>query len=207
MSTRINTSAGLWVDPPLTATQESEPHIGLGSTPASFPSVVATVAHTGQTGNLSFDLLPTPVTGDYVLNDYLSFTTGDPNGAFEYTLSWEEDGGVVRSGTNGSGSNEGTISWGATAYSNTSQLSTAPTTLRLASGTPLHVDMAVTGTGVQSASPSAGAAGLLYAPGDTGLINTGSSNAVYQVLTVGAGGVVLTVSITYSGPELYDFVE
>ena len=44
-----------------------------------------------------------------------------------------------------------------------------------------------------------GAGGLGYAPNDTGTISTGSGDATYQVLTVGAGGAVLTFSITAPG--------
>ena len=44
-----------------------------------------------------------------------------------------------------------------------------------------------------------GAGGLGYAPNDTGTIATESGDATYQVLTVGAGGAVLTFSITGAG--------
>lgn len=52
------------------------------------------------------------------------------------------------------------------------------------------------------------AGGLLYAPNDTGTIEAGDSgvtDATYKVLTVGAGGAVLTYQITNPG-TLYDTV-
>jgi hypothetical protein len=48
-------------------------------------------------------------------------------------------------------------------------------------------------------SATLGAGGLGYAANDTGTITTGSGDATYQVLTVGAGGAVLTFSITAPG--------
>jgi len=44
-----------------------------------------------------------------------------------------------------------------------------------------------------------GAGGLGYAANDTGTITTGNGDATYTVLTVGAGGAVLTYSITAPG--------
>ena len=49
------------------------------------------------------------------------------------------------------------------------------------------------------ATATLGAGGLGYLAGDTGTITTGNGNATYQVLTVGAGGDVLTFSITAPG--------
>ena len=46
---------------------------------------------------------------------------------------------------------------------------------------------------------SLGAGGLGYAANDTGTITTGNGDATYKVLTVGAGGAVLTYSITAAG--------
>ncbi len=44
-----------------------------------------------------------------------------------------------------------------------------------------------------------GAAGLGYLANDTGTITTGAGDATYKVLTVGAGGAVLTFSVTGAG--------
>ena len=49
------------------------------------------------------------------------------------------------------------------------------------------------------ATASLGAAGTGYAANDTGTITTDSGDATYKVLTVGAGGAVLTFQITGAG--------
>lgn len=48
------------------------------------------------------------------------------------------------------------------------------------------------------ANPTSGHAGLLYAPGDTGTIAKPANGIIgnYTVLTVGAGGAVLTIAVT-----------
>lgn len=49
------------------------------------------------------------------------------------------------------------------------------------------------------ATTTLGAGGLAYLANDTGTISTGSADATYKVLTVGAGGAVLTFQITGAG--------
>ena len=45
------------------------------------------------------------------------------------------------------------------------------------------------------------AAGLGYAPGDTGTVTTGDGNATYVINTIGGGGAVATYTITFGGQK------
>lgn len=69
-------------------------------------------------------------------------------------------------------------------------------------GDTIAVTVVTTGaydTGGIGAGSVGSNAGLLYAPGDTGTIDTGNGDAVYEVLTVGAGGAVTAWTLSVQG--------
>lgn len=172
---------------------------------SSFPSVVAAVNHLAQTDSLSFNLLDNPATGDYVLNDYVNFGTLDATVSFEYEVFWDDgtSSGQIDLGYGNSNGNPFPISIQGLLLINTvggiRTLTTPPMVIHAVTGTPIAVIITLTPGGVATVAVSAGSAGLLYAPGDTGTLQGASNTAVYQVLTVGAGGAVETVAITFPG--------
>lgn len=167
-----------------------------------FPKTVAVANYSAQSVTHTFDLLDSSLaTGDYVLNDYLSASaTGDNSANFtSYVVSWADESGAQSltsnfplNNGNGFGSIAGLLALNALG-------DPIPATIHAVTGTPIAVQLNIVPSGVGGATVTALNAGLLYAPGDTGLITTGGGNAIYHVLTVGAGGAVLTVSITQIG--------
>jgi hypothetical protein len=154
-----------------------------------------------QSGNLSFNLLTNPATGDYALNDIVTVTTPDASTNFAYRITWaDESGAETLNGNLGAASATGAFSAAVNALGVGIILPVAlPLSLRAVTGTPIAVTITVTPSAVGTAAPTADNLGLLYAIGDTGTINSGSGTAAYQVLTVGAGGAVETVTITDGG--------
>ena len=65
------------------------PSSGGGGGIGGFPKVVAVANYTGQSGNLSFDLLSGALpTGDYLLADTLSIVTPDSSAAMTFTVGF-----------------------------------------------------------------------------------------------------------------------
>lgn len=175
-----------------------------------FPKVVAAVNYTAQSGDLSFNLLADPVTGDYTLNDVFAITTTDASTTYNYQVNWADDnagGGIFGAfgpytSPNGSGSTSQNNPFGAFGVGPGTGIvpgleATAPTVFHAITGTPIAVAITVTPSAAATARPSAGSyGGTGYAPGDTGTFSAGDGAAAYTVSTVDGSGGVLTFTAT-----------
>lgn len=170
--------------------------LGIGG----FPKVVAN--YLGQTGSLSFDLLPNPAAGDYMLNDGLSVTTPDATTSIAYTVSYMDDAGDEVIGAAGAVSAISGTSSALGLYVSGGFQPGAPVLIPTGltgvhSGTPIAISIVVIPSAVAAAQPSVGAyGGSGYAPGDTGTFTAGDGTATYTVLTVDGSGRVLTFTAT-----------
>ena len=184
-----------------------------GGSGGGFPTVVAAVNYTAQSGNLSFNLLADPVTGDYTLNDILTVTTPDASTHILLSLSWAGDG-ISESLSTGNAITQITGQQNLAGFLVTGSIGADPvwaddgpltlaSLLHADSGTPVTVAVTVTPSvvGTIQVSSSSGAGGSGYAPGDTGTISAGNNAAIYQVLTVDGDGAVLTAEITAGGAK------
>jgi len=77
-----------------------------------------------------------------------------------------------------------------------------PTVFHAVAGTPIAMEISVTGTAI--ASVVIFMHGLLYTAGDTVTIDGGNNDGVFTVDTVGVGGDVLTGHISSPGTD-YEF--
>ncbi len=192
-----NVAAILKYDATGTRWELQNPQTGL------FPSAAAAVDHIGQTGSLSFSLLASPVTGNYLLTDYLSVTTAAGDADLSYNVSWADQNGAVSLGgsvTPNTQTGSASLQAVATGVFISNNI-TYPTTVYAVSGTPVAITLTVTPSAVATATPTAMNLGLGYAVNDTGTIDTGSGTATYKVLTLAdsMAGTVGTVSVTAGG--------
>ena len=161
---------------------------------AGFPTVVATVRQTGITASQTYVNLASAPTDDglYVLDPYWIATTQDSSTNYDFTVTWTDQNGPQ---------SQDVVSGPAT-YTSPLMLQGDGFVIPIhpAIGTAIEGVWTLTPTGILTVQPTSGNAGLLYAPGDTGNIAGGATPvATYEVLTVGAGGAVLTLAVTAKG--------
>jgi len=175
-----------------------------GGPGGGFPTVVAAINLTGQSGSQTITLLASPVTGDYSLNDYMTVLTPDPSTGVTLGASWADESGPQTGAAAIGNAATGNISITAANFLDTPVPGepgrTPGFTIHAVAGTPIQIEISAIASGVQSATPTLGNAGLLYALGDTGTINNlAGVPATYQVTGIGAGGAVTSVTVTFPG--------
>lgn len=193
-------TGGVGITKSLTCTDSSTATVAL--------NVVACANYTGQSGNLSFNLLPdTLPSGMYQLNDTLIIETPDSSSALDYFFEYNPGPGALGvevdiTSVTGAGSvsaNSGALTFIATGGAVTAIANglTSPSSIYAVTGTPISVTITVTPTSVGTIQPSVGYyGGSGYAPGDTGTFTAGDGMATYTVSTVNGSGGVLTFTAT-----------
>jgi hypothetical protein len=179
------------------------PSIGAGAVPLLKTTSVLTSAQIQALHSVGAVLVPAPGAGliTVVLGVALMYNFGThayvTQGADEIQLVYTGDFGLVAPEV------FQLIPAAESAYAYVSGLAGATSPLNLAADE--NATVLITSSADYNAGPIAsatlGAGGLGYAANDTGTITNGANDATYKVLTVGAGGAVLTFEITGAGTK------